>query len=628
MQGSAIQPLQKPNECGELFQRRHREKHSGMAGIFVSGLASGLARLYRHFPPARRRQLVPVVALMLFSALTELMTIGAILPFLALVANPNPALTNRVAAFPFAAFGWRNRDEMLLPATLLFASATLFAGAMRLALVRVSHKFMSRLGHDLSVEVYRGTLYQPYSYHVAHNTSEIIAGIAKVQNVVFSVLSPLLQILTAVVIGLFIFTALVVVDARTAFAAAFGFGAMYLAVTYATRRRLRANSKVAAVAYSQRVQTVQEGLGGIRDVLIDRAQPVYVDKFKAVDWALQEAQAANLFMGSAPRFVIEAFGMALIAAMTMILSGGSGGIAAALPILGALALSAQRLLPLFQVIYSSWAQIAGNRQMMFDVLAILDQSTHARNSVQLDKAKLQFRRDVTFESVSFRYSELGPLVLRNISLTIEKGARVGFIGKTGSGKSTLMDLFMGLLEPTEGVIRIDGEILDANSIPHWQTQIAHVPQSIYLADATIAENIAFGVPMGQIDMDRVRQAASHADIADFIAGLAGGYGAAVGERGVRLSGGQRQRIGIARALYKRASVLVFDEATSALDNETEAAVIHAIQSLGCDLTILIVAHRLSTIAICDKVIKLDEGQVESETSRHEAINTRAKPTFA
>jgi ABC-type multidrug transport system fused ATPase/permease subunit len=510
---------------------------------------------------------------------------------------------------------------MLLPATLLFASATLFAGAMRLALVRVSHKFMSRLGHDLSVEVYRGTLYQPYSYHVAHNTSEIIAGIAKVQNVVFSVLSPLLQILTAVVIGLFIFTALVVVDARTAFAAAFGFGAMYLAVTYATRRRLRANSKVAAVAYSQRVQTVQEGLGGIRDVLIDRAQPVYVDKFKAVDLALLEAQAANLFMG------IEAFGMALIAAMTMIFSGGSGGIAAALPILGALALSAQRLLPLFQVIYSSWAQIAGNRQMMFDVLAILDQSTHARNSVQLDKAKLQFRRDVTFESVTFRYSELGPLVLRNISLTIEKGARVGFIGKTGSGKSTLMDLFMGLLEPTEGVIRIDGEILDANRIPHWQTQIAHVPQSIYLADATIAENIAFGVPMGQIDMDRVRQAASHADIADFIAGLAGGYGAAVGERGVRLSGGQRQRIGIARALYKRASVLVFDEATSALDNETEAAVIHAIQSLGCDLTILIVAHRLSTIAICDKAIKLDEGQVELKRVATRP-STRAKPTFA
>jgi ABC-type multidrug transport system fused ATPase/permease subunit len=504
---------------------------------------------------------------------------------------------------------------MLLPATFLFACAAIFGGAVRLALIRANHKFMSRLGHDLSVEVYRRTLHQPYSYHVARNTSEIIAGVGKVQNVIFGVLSPVLQILSAAVIGLFILAALVAIDAKTAFAATFCFGAMYLAVAYAARRRLRAYGKAAAAAASQRVQTIQEGLGGIRDVLIDRAQQVYTEKFAAADWSLHEAQAGSLFIGSSPRFVIEAFGMALIAGMTMILSGRPGGIAAALPVLGALAISAQRLLPLFQSVYYNWAQITGNRQMLFDVLAILDQPIPTENLVPADSIRLPFERDVTFDSVCFQYSGAGPFVLRDLSLSIGKGARVGFIGKTGSGKSTLMDLFMGLLRPTRGAIRVDGVDLDPEQIPHWQARIAHVPQSIYLADATIAENIAFGVPVEKIDMDRVRQAARRADIDDFICGLSGGYAAFVGERGVRLSGGQRQRIGIARALYKLADVLVFDEATSALDDETEAAVIDAVRSLGRDLTILIVAHRPSAIAICDTVIRLSDGRVACETRR-------------
>ncbi|SFK79598.1 ABC transporter ATP-binding protein [Methylocapsa palsarum] len=590
--------------------------------MFAGGLAAAMTRLYRHFSPARRRQLAPVAALMALSALTEVMTIGAILPFLTLIANPDAALPHRLAPILLDVFGWHDRQAMLFPATLLFAFAAIFAGGVRLALIRMNHRVMSRLGHDLSVEVYRRTLHQPYSYHVAHNTSEIIAGVGKVQSVIFGVLSPVLQIVSAAVIGLFIFAALVAIDARTAFAATFCFAAMYLAVAYAARRRLRAYGKAAAAAASQRVQTIQEGLGGIRDVLIDRAQQVYTGKFAAADRALQEAQAGSLFIGSSPRFVIEAFGMALVAGMTMILSGRPGGVAAALPVLGALAISAQRLLPLFQSMYYSWAQIAGNRQMLFDVLDILDRPIPRASLAPADRARLPFERDVAFQSVCFEYSAAGPPVLRDISLSIEKGARVGFTGKTGSGKSTLMDLFMGLLQPTRGALRVDGLSLDAEMIPHWQARIAHVPPFIYLADATIAENIAFGVPLGEIDMDRVRQAASQADIDGFIGELAGGYDTSVGERGVRLSGGQRQRIGIARALYKLADVLVFDEATSALDQETEAAVIDAIESLGRDLTILIVAHRPSAIAACDRVIRLDQGRIVSETRRAETFPDR------
>lgn len=597
----------------QVFLTSHMaaQRNTTMAHTLGGDLALGVWRFYKHFPSARRKELFPVLALMLLSAMSEMMTIGAVLPFLTMIANPEAASAASPALF--AAFGWREGNDMLLPATIFFALATLFAALIRLAFVKEVHKFLSRLAHDLNVEVYRRALYQPYSYHLAQNTSEIIAGLAKVELVIYTLLSPLLQVLIAALISLAILTFLVVIDAGAALTAAVGFGALYLTVTYLMRRRLRENGRIAATAHSQRVKTVQEGLGAIRDVLIDRSQRIYIDKLKKLDWAFQKAEAANLVMGSAPRFVIEALGMTLIAAVTVILISRSGGIAAVLPILGALALSSQRVLPLFQVMYHGWAQVSGNLQMLVEVLALLDRPVATQSLAWSGETELQSWRRIAFESVSFRYSELGPWVLRGVSYTIERGARIGILGKTGSGKSTLMDLFMGLLAPTEGVIRIDGEILEAEKGPNWQTQIAHVPQSIYLADATIAENIAFGIAIEQIDMDRVRRAATQASIAAFVESLADGYESAVGERGVRLSGGQRQRIGIARALYKRASVLVFDEATSALDSETEASVVQAIQSLDRDLTILIVAHRPSIIAICDKVIKLDECQTESES---------------
>ena len=214
--------------------------------------------------------------------------------------------------------------------------------------------------------------------------------------------------------------------------------------------------------------------------------------------------------------------------------------------------------------------------------------------------------------MNFRYTHDRPLVLKDVSLSIPKGSRVGFVGKTGSGKSTIMDLIMGLMPPSSGEIRIDDTVLTPETVRAWQAQIAHVPQAIYLADTTVAGNIAFGVDERDVDMERVREAARQAELAEFIESLPEQYETIVGERGIRLSGGQRQRIGIARALYKRASVLVFDEATSALDNETEAAVMGAIERLQRDLTILIIAHRVTTVAMCDKVIKLDGGEVVAE----------------
>jgi ABC-type multidrug transport system fused ATPase/permease subunit len=585
----------------------------------VEGLPSALSRLYRHFSRRRRVQLVLILALMLAGALAELMTIGAVLPFLALIANPARAADMPLFGNLFARLGWRG-DDLLLPATLLFITVALSAGAVRLLLAWASQKFVFRLGHDIGVEAYRRTLYQPYAFHIARNSSAAIANIDKVQTVVWNVLMPLMQAATAAVISTFILAALIAIDAAVALVAAAGFGMLYLGISLATRWRLRSNSQVIATAYAERIKSVQEGLGGIRDVLIDRAQPVYIGKFARVDSAYRHAQTVNAFIGAAPRFIIEAAGMALIALLALALAHGEGGFATALPVLGALALGAARLLPLLQLIYNSWAQIAGSRQNLLDVVEALDLPLPGPEVLRgTTGPPLPFERAITLEKVGFHYQPGTPAVLRGIDLVIPKGGRVGIVGKTGSGKSTLMDLVMGLLEPSEGAIRIDGEKLAPANIGRWQARIAHVPQAIYLSDASIAENIAFGIPPEEIDRERLREAARQAAVADFIESLPDGYDTFVGERGVRLSGGQRQRIGIARALYRQADVLVFDEATSALDSVTETAVMDAISRLGRELTILIIAHRVSTLEGCDMVVRLegrasDNGRGNNETS--------------
>lgn len=258
--------------------------------------------------------------------------------------------------------------------------------------------------------------------------------------------------------------------------------------------------------------------------------------------------------------------------------------------------------------YFSWSQIKGSQAILADVGEYIAQDEPLRKSQQITQP-LPFQDAITLQNVAFRYTGTDVWVLRDIALRITKGARVGFIGETGSGKSTLVDIVMGLLTPTQGQLLIDGVVVESQDMAAWQANIAHVPQSIFSSDTSMAENIAFGVPQAEINLERVKQAARQAHIAAFIEGLPSGYQTLAGERGVRLSGGQRQRIGIARALYKQASVIVFDEATSALDNETEANVMEAIESLSDDLTVLIIAHRLSTLRKCNTIYRLQKGRI-------------------
>ena len=541
---------------------------------------------------------------MVVASFAEIVSIGAVLPFLAALASPSRIFDHSAAQPVIQALGLKSPDDLLLPLSIAFGVAALFAGAMRLLLLWASTRVSFATGADLSLDIYRRTLYQPYAVHIGRNSSEIINGIVGKANTVTSIVVLLLSLVSSSFMLIAILVALIAIDPVIALAAFGGFGLIYGVIGKLTHRKLLIDSQRIADESTRVLKLLQEGLGGIRDVLIYGSQATYCQAYRNADQPLRRAQGDNVFVGASPRYMVEALGMALIALLAYTLTRKSEGIVNAIPILGALALGAQRLLPVLQQAYGAWTSIHGGRASLRDTLELLDQPLPDFAN-QPPAEPLPFRRQVRLNQISFRYGEDAPYVFDKIDVTIARGSRVGFVGVTGSGKSTLLDILMGLLSPTQGHLSIDDQVLGPENRRSWQAHIAHVAQDIFLSDTTIEENIAFGLPKDQIDHQQVRLAAAQAQIAEFIESLPEHYLTRVGERGVRLSGGQKQRIGIARALYRKADVIVFDEATSALDNETEQSVMQAINNLGAEITILIIAHRLSTLEKCTQIVNVD-----------------------
>jgi ABC-type multidrug transport system fused ATPase/permease subunit len=582
-----------------------------------------LHRLWSHIAPRRRSQFGALFFLMIAASFAEVVSIGAVLPFLATLTSPESVFRHPIAQPAINFFGLTAPGQLLLPLTVLFAFTAIISGAIRLVLLWAQTKLGHAIGADLSISIYRRTLYQPYSVHVARNSSEVIAGISgKANGVVYFTLLPLLTILSSIVILTTILFALLAIEPFIASVAFAGFGAIYALVIMLTRKRLARDSQRVSHEQTQVIKALQDGLGGIRDVLIDGTQSTYCKIYRKADLSLRQGNANIQMIASSPRYGIEALGMVLIAMLAFVLAGRSAGIATAIPVLGALALAAQRMLPALQQTYSCWASLRGGQASLADALVLLDQPlpSHADGPLPTPSP---FQDAICFNNLSFRYTPQGPWVLRGLDFTIPKGSRIGFIGTTGSGKSTLLDIVMGLLSPTEGSFSIDSNPVTERNCRAWQTHIAHVPQVIFLSDTTIAENIAFGVEPDQIDHARVRWAAEKAQIALTIESWNFQYDTVVGERGIRLSGGQRQRIGIARALYKKADVIVLDEATSALDNDTEFAVMEAIDNLGSELTVLIVAHRLTTLRNCDWIVELGNGSVSRIGTYQEIVGNQS-----
>jgi ATP-binding cassette subfamily B protein len=570
--------------------------------------------LWSMMSAARRRELALTLLLMVAGAGAELATIGAAFPFLALLSGDGAAARVPLVGrfLPSLAGG-----GILAIASLLIAAAVA-AAAVRLLLVWSSQRFVAALGHDLAVAIFSRMLRLPYAEFVQRNSSEVLASLEKVRDIVSSVLQPALQGLIALFLAIAIAALLFAIQPFATLAAGVVVVGLYLAISAATRPRLRRNARALADTAVSRTQIVQEGLGAIRDVILDQSQPMFEARFAEIDRRFRRALSANVFIASAPRFVIEAAGIIAIALVALVMSFQPGGLVRAIPVLGALAIGAQRLLPLVQQTYNGWSLGLGNFGAVADVARLVSAPVEAPSGPP--GPPLPFEREIVFDSVGFGYAT-GGFALEVVDLRVSPGERIGIVGATGSGKSTLLDLLMGLLSPSRGEMRVDGVRLDEAARRRWQKLIAHVPQSVYLTDDTIAANIAFGVPAGEADGARLEAAARGARLEAFVAGLPEGFGTKVGERGIRLSGGQRQRIGLARALYKAAPVLVLDEATSALDDATEAEVIDSIHALGRDVTLFMIAHRRTTLAGCDRILHVEAGRVR-EMAPSEALKPR------
>ena len=574
-----------------------------------------LRQLWGNLNRRRRLQLGVLFLVMLASSAAEVLSLAAALPFLAVLANPERLWNQPLVQQWALKLGITSAEALLLPITIAFATAALAAGAIRLLNLWLNGRLAAAIGSDLSYEAYRHTLYQPYAVHLARNSSELIASIGSdVSRVIGGVLNPLLLLLSSGLTALSLIVVLAAIDVLTALGAGLVVGLVYVLAMSASRRPLQQLGNRQVFLNRQMIQALQEGLGAIREVLLDGSQIFYANTYRQADLSLRQVQADASFLSAYPRLVLEPVGIALIALMGLVLVLQQG-VSRALPLLGALALGAQRLLPLAQKVYEGWALSRNTKSSLANVLRLIAQPLPC-SWPEVKTQPMILKQGIHFEAVHFAYGPELPEVLRGIELQICRGERIGIIGSTGSGKSTTLDLLMGLLHPKEGRILLDGHDLHDMDVPErlmaWRSTISHVPQSIYLADSSIAENIAFGLPRDQINMTRVREAAEQAQIAGFIESSLEGYNSLVGERGIRLSGGQRQRIGIARALYKQSQVLVFDEATSALDTDTEQAVMDAIEGLSKELTIVMIAHRLSTVERCDRVIKLDQGCVVSD----------------
>ena len=566
-----------------------------------------LLKVWQKLSKKRHIQSYFLVLLMIFSGLLEFLSLASLLPFLEAISNSENLLKNKYIYYFYNIFGYTSQNQIIILTTLIFLFIIYFSAIFRALNLLFNVRLIAAIGTELSTEGYRRALYQPYKKHLNWNSSIIISTIAKDTKFAVSGLSSFLVILNSSIIIFSIFIGIFLVNAIVAISLIILFGICYLLIGYSNKKQIEKNSYTITKKSQAKIQSLQEGLGAIKDVLLGGSQEYYAKIFSKTDYPIRKLAARNSFLANSPKFLIETLGITFLAIIgsSISIKGMSTG---SISLIGVVALGSQKLLPAIQGLYSNWVALKASTAQISNVLDLL--SLDLENNNYKD---FEFKNYIEFKKVSFRYGETKPWILKDVSFKINLGEKIGVIGETGSGKSTTIDLLMTLIEPSKGSFLIDGVDIYRDKyrdfLKSWKSQITHVPQLIYLADTTFLENIAFGEKKETIDFIKVKDAAKKAQLSDFIESCPDRYNTVVGERGIRLSGGQRQRISLARAFYKDRKFFVLDEATSALDLKTEIAVIESIYNLGSDTTLIMIAHRLSTLRNCDKIFKFHKGKI-------------------
>ena len=566
-------------------------------------------------PAASRRKLAGLCLLAAAAGLLETLSVASIAPFLSALASPDPAGDSMLQALS-RTVGVADQTSLLMLLGAMVLLLLVAANAASAATTWLMLRFANREGHNLSVRLLDSYLHQPYSFYLGRNTSELQKNIfGETQKVTNAVLVPGVQLVAKLPVIVLIAGLLFYVNPFLALLVSAVLVGGYLLIFRGLRPVLQSVSGGSVHAGTLRAKHALDALTGVKEIKLAGSEQLFLQRFArpSLEWA--DAQAKAQTLAQLPRYAIETVALALILLAAIYLLGTSGDLAGVLPVLGLYTFAGYRIMPALQQVFAAWASFRYARAAL-DVLAadLAGKRAPQPQAGAADPHALALSRSIGFSSVGFRYPAAEAWALRDVSLTIAKNSTIGIVGATGSGKTTLIDILMGLFTPEEGAVLVDDTRIDEGNARAWQRNVGHVPQHIFLSDDSIARNIALGLPEDGIDSSRIEGASRLARLHDFVASLPEGYRTVVGDRGIRLSGGQRQRIGIARALYRDPAVLVFDEATSALDNATESALLESLQGLAGRKTIVIIAHRLSTVRGCDRIYVMDRGRiVESGT---------------
>ena len=580
--------------------------------------------------PREKMQLGLLLIAIIAMAFSQALGVASVMPFIGLVMEPNLVFENQYLNLAYE--------------TLNFTSVSLFivfVGVVMFLLVFLSN-FISALAtwfklrfawmnnHRLARRLLEKYLSMPYRYFLNQNSADLSKNVlGEVNNLTNSYLIPLLTIVTKTMVAIFILVMLMFVDIFVSFIALFVLGGAYGLIFWKVNKQLRSRGNKRMIANRKRFKSVNEAFGGIKEIKVMNREPYFLDLFSKESFKMARLHSWNAVIGQIPRFALEAIAFGGIIIFVLVLLLTREDVRKVIPLVSLFAFAGYRLMPALQEIFTSFTRMQFNRAVLdriYEDFMRVEKGaikyTYAREKIP---EKLPFKNAIELEDVTYNYPNTSINVIKDINLVIKRYTSIAFVGTTGAGKTTMVDIILGLLPPQRGRLLVDGTPIDSTNTIKWQRNIGYVPQHIYLSDDTAARNIAFGLPGSKIDHPAVEKAAKIANIHDFIADeLPQGYDTVVGERGIRLSGGQRQRIGIARAIYYDPEVLIFDEATSALDGATEEAVLQAMKNAAKLKTLIIIAHRLPTVKDCDMIYLLDHGKIVAEGTYNQLLEENAQ----
>ena len=572
---------------------------------------------------SRERKKAGLLFLMiLIMALLDMIGVASILPFMAVLTNPDIVQTNIILNKMFQAssiFEVKNTQQFLYVlgvfVFILLVTSLIFKALTNYLQIR----FVQMREYSIGKRLVEGYLHQPYNWFLSRHSADLGKTIlSEVSQVIGSGMNPLMEVIAKGMVSIALIVLLILADPKLALIVGFSIGGAYGLIFYFTRSFLDRIGKERLKSNQLRFTAVSEAFGAAKEVKVGGLEQIYIKRFSDSAKSFAQTAASATIVRQLPRFILEAIAFGGIMLVILYLMAQTGSFNKALPIISLYVFAGYRLMPALQQTYSALAQLTFVGASL-DALSDEIKNLKPFNSNQA-QGVLSFNKEITLKNIDYNYPNSSRTALKDVNLKIPAKNTVGIIGSTGCGKTTTVDIILGLLEAQKGTLEVDGQVISRQNSRAWQRTIGYVPQHIYLSDDTVEANIAFGIDLKDINQEAVEKASKIANLHEFVINeLPKNYQTTIGERGVRLSGGQRQRIGIARALYSNPQVLILDEATSALDNQTEKAVMDAVNNIGKDITIILIAHRLSTVKKCNKIFLLEKGELKNQGTFEELI---------